>query len=135
MTQSQMLDKIKTLLEDNIPAVLTVASLDDFDDYLDEPPSDMEKKQLAVYLAEGSNKTDSGGESFLIQAQLPKIFRPDKYLSAMWGKIKEILDPSLLGFTSKEMSHITWYPSETNGAASFIYIEISFNTMYDDCDD
>ncbi len=134
MTQSEMLKKIKNTLEDKIPALLQAFSLSEIQDFLDEPPTDEGRRQISVYLAEGNNTVAGVDEAFIIQFQLPGIMRPDRYLSAVWLPLHEILNPALVKMSDREMSHQTWYPGEIGGggSSSFIYIEVRFYRPLDD---
>jgi hypothetical protein len=130
-----MLEAIKTWLEDTISPELISQGLDDFEDYMSEPPSDPTRRQCTVYLDEGEMDGEIRTEQFVIQGQLPHITTPDRYLSVMWAEIWNNLDPGMLGFATKEIRHRTWYPGEqpAGGMTSFVYIEVQFISFDDDC--
>jgi hypothetical protein len=130
MTQSAMIIAIKNASETAINPALVSAGLDAIDEYLETPPTDDARILFCVYLAEGDNSTSRASEAFILQLQLPKSERPDLYLSAIWPVLLVALKPIIVGMTDREISHMTWYPSEVG--MSFIYFEVRFSRDLDD---
>jgi hypothetical protein len=127
-----MVTALKNYLSANAPAVITAAGLTAFDDYLDTPPNNNERRQACSYLAEGSNIVTQATESFIINFQLARETRPDKYLSVLWPLILA-MPPETIGMQSLEdATHSTWYPGEI-GSTAFLLIEVRYTSDLDDC--
>ncbi len=125
MTHTEMIIALKTYLSANVPAAITAAGLTAFDDYLDTPPNNDSRRQTCAYLAEGSNIVTQRTEAFIIQFQLAREMRPDKYLSVLWPLILA-MPPEMIGMQSLEdATHSTWYPGEI-GSTAFLLIEVRY---------
>ena len=125
---------IKTKLSTVLPGLLTAAGLNDFQDYLDTPPTDGDRRQLGIYVADEEDTIDLLRLAILIQAQLPG--EPDgeqKYHSVIMKAIREHVTPELVGFHTRQRIFADCYPLDrTNSTLNFY--EIDFQSELDDCD-
>lgn len=119
-----------------LPGILAAVGEDDFDDYLIGPPSDVDNKQLAVYLGTCNHDEVYSSEGFMMQAQLPKVLDPIGYRKAIDKAIVNY-DPSEVGANSVAFSAAAFYPGEIKdgGMSSFIVYEITITSDLDDCRD
>jgi hypothetical protein len=131
----EIIEIVKTHLGTNLPTKLAILALDNFDDYLGEPPLNVDKSELAVYMSNGSDLRNYRGESIIVQAQLPGVLNPAKYHTAIWRTLQEF-SPELVGFTDYELSYTSFYPGEMGdgGSSSFLIYEAELSSIIDDCD-
>lgn len=133
MTASAAKTAIKNKLAAILPDLLSAASLDDFDDYLDEQPSNTEKAQIGLYVDEETDTTVLHTLSIIIQIQLYK--RPDwkqKYHGILMGAIREHITADLIDFITRESIEADLYPVIEN-TSSFNFYIITFSEPLDDC--
>ena len=110
METSERLIVIRDFLADKLPPLFGAVAptpLPDFERYIDEPPFNVDDRELAVYMAEGSWDDQMETESFVLQAQLPKETRPDKYNSIIWKTLQtfivKMLQHSLVSHLNNSM--------------------------------
>ena len=132
--QSEILANIKDYFAIKLPPKLTAAGLLAFEDYLDRPPTSDEKRQFAVYLAEGADAVNDKRDSVLIRAQLYRQPDPVPYLDAIWELVEDY-SPECLGYNTKNMTWLTWYAGEEGNAygGSQVVIELQLSKENDDC--
>lgn len=127
--------KIKEKLAEVLPALLTAAGLDDFDDYLDDQPSKPDAVQLGVYVDTEIDIVDSHSLTIIIQAQLyRKGFKQDAYHAVLMPALRKYITAYLVDYTTRESITADLWPVDKN-ASSFSFYVIEFSEDLDDCDD
>lgn len=134
MTSVAIRTLIKDTLAATLPALLSAAGLDDFDDYISGPTRDEEKKELAVYKESSLDATDQAVLSYTIQCQLTGVLDPDLYDDIILPVIREKITPSLIDIERRDQVGSDVWPADVNRATSFIYYSLIFNQSLDDCD-
>lgn len=134
MNSTQMITAIKTALATALPGRLATASLVDFDEYTEGPPTTAEKKSLSVYLSEEADSTDFYSVQFIVQAQLYKEKDTQGYHEVIFQAIRELITPQLLGLETRERIDADIYPLDRNVGASFAFYVLDFQSNLDDCD-
>jgi hypothetical protein len=134
MTATAAKTAIKNKLASVLPALLAAESLDDFDEYLDSQPSDVEKMQIGIYVDEEMDTEDDHILSLLIQAQLyRKADWTQQYHSVLMATIREHITADLVGFMSRDQITADLWPVDQR-STSYSYYEIRFSEPLDDCD-
>lgn len=129
-----ILDQVKTDLEDDIPALLSAASLPAFDRFVVGQSRNPQEMALCVYKDEFRGDPGESRLSLMIQAQLAGV----SYEQGI--EIEDVLleylleyDPAELGMTVLEsVSSDTWPMERTQGV--FIFITMVFTEPLDSCD-
>ena len=134
MTEIEKLSAVYAAVQSAIPSALADAGIDDFEDYLDDTPSDDGRRQFGVWLADAEDQLDEESTSFWMQAQLPGIHDPKFHVSAIWAALKSALKPSIIHMIDREMTYVAWYPGEKpkTGSSSIIDFEVRFTRPLDD---
>lgn len=134
-TQLEMIENLKDYFAENVPVKITEAGLSlNIEDFLDYPPDQDDKRQFAVYLAEGEDSVSNNRDAFIVQVQLPGVIDVAKYHGAIWPLVRSY-NPKCVGHTTKDATWQVWYPGEIGGggSSSFIYYEMGFSSVLDDC--
>ncbi len=129
-------DKMRDHLQSHLPALFGTAGIDDFQDYLsNEPPSEIENRQLVVYMVEFSKDEDSEAVTITVHCQLPRVSTPQQYETII-GKVVDIYDPAEINAISISSKGMVVYPWQTDdgGSSSFVFYSIQFNAQRDSCD-
>jgi hypothetical protein len=125
---------IKDDLEDDLPAILTAATLDDFDAYVVGYPTDQTQNQIAVWYERHSvNQTHDF--NFCIQCQIGSGAKEEtayKYLDAIETYINTKLNQSVYGFT--KLNYTCDMLSNFDSGQCTIFFDITFDEPLDDCD-
>jgi len=133
MSLKDTIDLLKNTLQPVISNALATASIEDFDDYLANTPTQSEKKQLAFYFDNKQNDGTNKIFNFIVQAQLHGVLARDSWdyqdiiESAILG-----IDVESLGYESMDRLNIETYPIFENDS-TIILFELSFSISVDDC--
>lgn len=121
-------------MQDNLPAILLSYNLDDFGAYQVGVPFNVDELILAAYLATGTHTEDFANETFLLQAQLPRVLDPLDYHTAI-SKLIIQFEADTVWASSLEYTYSAFYPGEVKdgGGGSYLLYEISINGELDDC--
>jgi len=131
----QVSDMLKTYFSTNVPAVLVTNGLKPIEKFLSEPCDASQQRQLAVYPSDGDDTETMVNDGYVVVLQLPGEQNPQKWNSVIYPIVRKF-DPKLVGYTSKQTSHSTWFPGESDdgGGGSFVIFEMKFSRINDSCD-
>jgi len=128
---------LKNDLATRISAALLSASLTDFQDYIDYPPFDAQRRQLAVYGGGGTMNEIEREDAILVQCQIPGISTNiNKYLGVIHTTIWAT-DPSVVSAHNLDLNYEIYYPGEQGDgyAGTDIYFELKFDKQLDSCEE
>ena len=125
---------IRDLFSNNLPDLLTDASLDNFDEYLNKSPLRSQDKELCVYIDFDDNDSDSYSFGVVIQAQLYGSDQVQEYHSVIMKFIEENIIGDTVGFTVRNNIAADIWPMDIERSTAFIYYSVGFMTRTDDCD-
>jgi hypothetical protein len=122
-------------LEDRLPAALTAASLDDFQDYIQGTPNDQDRRQICCYYAFGSHTGDQRSRSFVIDIQLPGVLDYESnYLTAISEVIEQYITADLVQMVDRDEIQEQQFPIEPGDGSTFVLYVVRFSEDLDDCD-
>lgn len=132
----EIFENVIDYMRDNLPSRLSSLGLDEIDTYLVGPPSDVDEKQLTVYLGEGDHSYMLSAENFMLQVQLPKVLDPVKYRRAVDQALVSY-DATEVGADHLNFACTAFYPGEVKdgGMSSFLVYSIILENELDDCRD
>ena len=134
MTAGQTKTAIKNKLASLLPALLTAAGLDNFDDYLDEQPDETEKTQIGIYIADETDTTETHTLQIIIQAQLYKKGDwKQAYHDVLMPAIRQHITAALVEYVTRENIIADLWPVDKNSSSFGFYI-IDFSEPLDDED-
>lgn len=133
MTPVQRTEAIRATLAAGLPALLTTAGLDNFDQYRNKSPEKSDDKELCVYIDFDDNGTDVRSFGAIVQAQLYGDDQVQEYHSIIMPFVEENITADLVGYQERMNISSDVWPMEPNGSTAFIYYMISFQTELDDC--
>ena len=133
MNAGEAATTIKNELASVLPALLTSASLADFEVYQDEPPRIAEQRALCVYVANETFSQDMRTVGILIQAQLYQIKNVNAYHDVIMSAIINNLGAELVGMQNVETVDADIWPFSRNVSSSFAYYELTYISDLDDC--
>jgi len=124
---------IKTNIALKLPAVLTSASLTNFEQYIEGFPQDQTKRILAVWYSEHRRNTEQFFV-FTIQAQLTQVQELEsyKYIDAIETYLKTIFASESYGYASSEYNCVL-LTNFDNGQCSVMF-EVTLTEPLTDCD-
>lgn len=128
-------EAIRDRLAATLPAMLSSASLLNFEAYLDEPPRVAEERALCVYVVSETNTQDVHTASVMIQAQLYKVRDANAYHDVIMDAVVDELKPELVEYQNLESIESDVWPFSRNVSSSFLYYEITYSTDLDDCEE
>lgn len=134
MTLSEMRKTIKDTLESVLPALLATASLDNFDNYYEGPPRNVDKKELCVYANHEINATLNYEVGFIIQAQLYQVLDELPYHDVIFKAIKDNITATLLDLQSRDRIEFDGWPMDDDTSTSYCFYYLGFISDLDDCD-
>lgn len=133
-TLYQILDQFRTDLAADIPALISAASLTDFDNFIIGQSRDEKQKVICIYKDELRQDDTNISLSLIFQVQLPAIDfeTATKYEDVLLSYLNEY-SPSEIGLDIFDgIASDTWPMERTQGV--FIYIMLSFSGQLDSCD-
>lgn len=134
MTAVEKTAAIRDLLSANIPGLLTAASLENFDEYLNKSPLRGDDRELAVYIDSEINDVNTSSFQVVIQAQIYGKDQVQEYHSVIMPFLESDLTGEVVGMTQRVMIEAEIYPMEIKTSSSFIFYGVGFETELDDCD-
>ena len=133
-TINEILTAFKTALENNIPALLTAESLDNFDVYTIGQSRDEKETALCIYKSENAHDNNQNTLTMLFQLQ---VYRKDYEDAEKYGQVVfdylKLYDPEEIGMNYIDSIEADSWPIHNN-ATTLIYIEIKYIEILDSCD-
>jgi hypothetical protein len=134
MTPVQRTAAIKTVFSTGLPALLSTAGLEDFDEYLNKSPLRSNDKELCVYIDFDDNGTDTKTFGVMIQAQLYGDDQVQEYHSVIMPFIEQFITADVVGYQTRMNISSDVFPMEPNGSSAFVFYMVSFESQIDDCE-
>lgn len=135
MTAKQQVAAIRNKLASTLPAALTSAGLQDFEDYLERPPNDRDKRQIGVYCTRDTDSTNQLLRLLVIHIELPGVRNEDDYHAVINPVVKQQITPELIDMVSRDEIDSLIFPIEPRDNSATIYYFMRYTSELDDFDD
>ena len=134
MTDVQKTEAIKDKLEADLPALLSAAGLDDFDEYNNKSPLRSDDNEICVYINGGQNDVVSNNFAVIVQIQLSGKDLIDEYHSIVKDYMLENITADIVDMVERVNFIYDIWPYDVHSNNTFAYYEITFEDKLDDCD-
>jgi hypothetical protein len=120
----------------DLPALLSTASLDNFDEYNNGNVKRSDKKELCVLAATDGDVNEKASTLFIIKCQLYKVINEYiDYYDVIRDYINDNITPELLGYTIRTKLVGDFFPIDDNVNSSFVFFQLEFSHELDDCEE